>query len=224
MTTQRRHTNHLFTALMVTLLLPASLIQTSWAQSTSAGDAPGAARPGWYLGLGAGGAALSLDDAVEQRFSSLNVDLSETGQGGSLFVGYSFSNRLNLELNLSGRELTTGRNDIEATLVGFDIVAIAPLMPQARVSPYLLGSVGGGGLVFMGDGIDDKSLVAGQVGIGGGVELHVSRRFSLDFDYRVAVQHYQEEVLDLRVGGDQRVDFEGSGVAQRWGMRVVFSF
>jgi hypothetical protein len=185
---------------------------------------PGAARPGWYLGLGSGGARLDLDDSVEARFAALDMDLSRTGQGGSLFVGYCFDNRFNLELNLDGQSPSTGRSDIDATYFSFEIVGMAPLMPEARVSPYLLGSLGGGGLAFTGDGIDDKVLLAAQTGVGAGAEVALSRRFSLDFDYRIALQHYQQEVLDLRTGGEQTVDFEGSGVLQRWGLRVVFSF
>ncbi len=213
--------------LSTVLLAAATLLCFSVAKAgprTDDASRPGAARPGWYLGVGVGAANLSLDDAVESRFSSLNLELSDTGQGGSIFVGYSFHNRLNVELTLLAREFSTGRNDIDASLGALDLQVIAPLLPEARVSPYLAGSAGAGALAFSGAGIDDKGLVAGQVGIGAGLEVQVSRRFAVDFHYRVMVQHYQQEVLTLRDGGDSTIDFDGSGLLQLWGMRLVFSF
>lgn len=212
-------------AIQLSMFWIASLILLAAAPSAAAGsDDAGAARPGWYLGLGVSGSHLGLDDAVEARFSALDVDLSSTGQGGSLFVGYSFGNRFLLELNLRGANMSTGTTDIDAGVGSIEVVAIAPLMPESRVSPYLLGSLGGGALVFSGDGIDDQSLVAAQTGVGAGVSIPLSRHFGVDFEYKIAVQHYQQEVLTLSSGADRTIDFEGSGVSQSWGMRVVFSF
>lgn len=220
----------LSTLLLLVIVLPCGRPSAAGAENlenpptTNFSTRPGAARPGWYLGLATGGAALSLDDAVEERFADLDLDLSRTGTGGGIFVGYSFSNRLNLELRVSGREFSTGRDDIDAHYGELVLEVVAPLLPEARVSPYLAGSMGGAGLGFEGRGIEDRTLVAVQAGFGGGVEVHLSRRFALDFQYRVAVQRYEDEVLELEDGSEETLDFDGSGVSQLWGMRVVFSF
>lgn len=211
------------TLVLALTVLPMTAFAQMDAPTSPSSSRPGAARPGFYIGLDVGGAAFSLDDNVEERFEELDLDLGSTANGGGLFFGYSWSNSFALELQLNGGTVATGDTDIEAGLADFMIAVRAPLMPQARVSPYMEGHVGGAVVAFSGDGIEDRAVLGGATGIGGGVEFHLSRRFAIDFGYRFSMINFEQEVIDT-ASGDEEIDIDGSGHMHRWSVRTTFSF
>lgn len=184
---------------------------------------PGAARPGLYLGLDTGVTDLDLDDGVKQRFEEAGLALSPNGAGGGVFLGYSWSNEFALELQLNGSNMSAGDVDLESGLGEFVLAARAPLRLRSRVSPYLQGHLGVGVIAFSGSEIDDRALVGGMTGIGGGVEVHLTRHFAVDFGYRFSVINYQQEILETETG-DEEIDFDGSARSHRFMMRGSFSF
>jgi len=185
---------------------------------------PGSARPGFYLGLSSGGTSLELGDTVEQRLRDANLSISESGAGGGIFVGYSWSNDFALEFQINGSNMSVSQdNDFETGLAEVLLAVRAPLMPAARVSPYLEGHAGLGVIAFSGSEIEDRAILGGMTGIGGGAEIHLSRHFALDFGYRFSIVNYEQEVIETE-NGDDEIDFDGSAQTHRIMFRGVYSF
>lgn len=184
---------------------------------------PGSARPGFYMALDLGSASYDLDDLVASSFEDLDLDLSESANGGGLMLGWSWNEELALELQLFGGEVSTNRSDVDAALFEADLALRVPLMPRRRVAPYVEGHLGVAGLAFEGDAIDDRVVFGGTTGLGGGVEFHVSRRWSVDLGYRFSLVDFEREAIDT-VDGDREFDIEGTGRVHRMVLRTAFSF
>lgn len=184
---------------------------------------PGSARPGFYMAIDVGGAAYDLDGLVESRFEDLNLELAESANGGSLVLGWSWSEELALELQLFGGEVSSDRSDVEAMLFEADLALRVPLRPRERVSPYVEGHLGVAGLGFSGDAIDDRVVFGSTTGLGGGVEFHVSRRWAFDLGYRFSLIDFEREAIETDTG-DREFDIEGTGRVHRFVLRTTFSF
>jgi opacity protein-like surface antigen len=220
MNTPRHH--HLIAFLTALLLVP-GLVH---AQDGTTDDAnrPGAKRPGFYLAADIGGAAYSLDDAIGDRLDEDVIDLSDSGNGFGLALGYSWRNEFALELQAFGAALSTGNTDIDAGLGQFDLAFRAPLLPRSRLAPYLEAHLGGTVLGLEGDGINDRAVFGGTTGVGGGLEVHLGRRWALDFGYRFSLVSFQEETIERADGGDEDFEIDGTGHVHRLVLRTVFSF
>lgn len=184
---------------------------------------PGSKRPGFYIALDLGAAAFDLDDLVQTRFEDLDLELSESANGGGLALGWSFRDELALELQLFGGEVSSDRSDVEAALFQADLALRLPLRPRERVSPYLEGHLGTSGLVFSGDAIDNRVVFGANTGIGVGTEVHVGRRWAFDLGYRFSIIDFRREAIETR-DGDREFDIEGTGLVHRVVIRTVFSF
>ncbi|HKK72860.1 MAG TPA: outer membrane beta-barrel protein [Candidatus Krumholzibacteria bacterium] len=211
--------------LLLILLPAAAAAQTAPVEHafTEPTERPGSARPGPYVTLGLGGFGFDLDDEVADRFADLDIDLGETANGGSLAVGWSWSNEFALELRAGGGEVETANPDVESIFGQLALAARAPLAPRARVAPYLEAALGFSVLGFTGDGIEDRALSGGHTGLGGGVEIHLHRRWAVDFGYQFSLIDFEQETLST-TSGDREIELDGSGRAHRFEVRTVFSF
>ena len=185
---------------------------------------PGAKRPGFYLAADIGAAAWSLDDAVSDRFEESGIELADHGNGFGMALGYSWRNEFAMELQFFGTAASTGSTDVEAGLGQFDLAFRAPLLTRSRVAPYLEAHLGGTVLGFSGDAVEDRAVFGGHTGVGAGLEVHLGRRWALDFGYRFSLVSFQEETIELATGGYDDVDIDGSGQVHRLILRTVFSF
>ncbi len=183
----------------------------------------GSARPGFYTALELGGSSLDLDAVVDQRLSDLPFALSQDGGGAELAIGYSFGRSFGLELVLGGRDLAADLDGASATLGEVLLEARAPLRTHGRVVPYLSGHLGGMALEVSGNGFADRTLSGAVSGIGAGTEIHLSRRWAMDFGYRFSLIDFENETLDT-IDGEREIDLDGAGRVHRWGMRMVYSF
>lgn len=184
---------------------------------------PGSARAGFYMALDMGSASYDLDDLVTSSFADLDLELAESANGGGLVLGWSWSEELALELHLFGGEVSTDRSDVEAALFEADLALRVPLRPRQRVAPYVEGHLGVAGLSFHGDAIEERAVFGGTTGLGGGVEYHVSRRWSVDLGYRFSLIDFEREAIDT-VDGSREFDIEGTGRVHRMVLRTAFSF
>lgn len=214
------------THLLILLALLTVVPGLALAQDEPADDEnrPGVKRPGFYLAADLGGATWSLSDEVTDRFEQVGIDLADHGNGFGLALGYSWRNEFAMELQAFGAAASTGNADVDAGLGQFDLAFRAPLLTRSRLAPYLEGHLGGTVLGLSGDAIEDRAVFGGSTGVGGGLEVHVGRRWALDFGYRFSLVSFQEESVDVAGGGTETVDIDGTGRVHRLIMRVVFSF
>jgi opacity protein-like surface antigen len=185
---------------------------------------PGAKRPGFYLGLDVGGIAFDLDDVVSDRFTSRGVVFSDNANGGGLAAGYSWRNEFALELQFFGADVSTGRTDLDAGLTQAAIAFRVPLLPSHRLAPYLGGHLGGVALRFSGSTIGDQAVLGGSTGLAAGMEVHLGRRWAVDFGYQFSLVDFQREAIDVSGDGTEEFDIEGTGRLHRWAIRTTFSF
>jgi hypothetical protein len=209
------------TLLALLIALPLLLPARTDAQEL-APDLRGAARPGWTLAAGALRTHLLFDDE-DQLFSSGPVDISAAGKGGFLEAGYAFSPGFALQLRLSGAEHSTGDPGRTANFGQIQLEAVAHFSEEGFARPYVAGGLGA---AFLGIEEVDAStnvLVGGSIAFGGGLEIFLSRRFALSFDYRFGLQNFENEIIeDQSTSTEIAVDhsMQSHGVQTR----VVFSF
>ena len=213
------------TSLLILAAILTALPALAFAQTEEPDEnRPGAKRPGFYLGIDFSGATYDLDDAVMERLTENGIDLSASANGGGFIVGYSWRNEFNLELQMLGANVNTGNPDVDAGLGQFNIGVHVPLLPKHRVAPYLSGHLGGTVLGFGGDAVENVSVYGGNTGVGAGVEVHLGRRWALDFGYQFSLIDFQGETIELSTGQEREVEIDGSGRMHRWAIRTVFSF
>jgi opacity protein-like surface antigen len=212
----------LLLAALLTFLPGLAAAQT--AESEPDPNRPGAKRPGFYLAIDVGGISYDLDDVVEERFTAQGINLSSSASGGGLVFGYSWRNEFALELEFYGSGVSTGRTDVEAGFGQMDIGVRVPLLPQNRIAPYLSGHLGGVVLGFSGDFVNDRAVYGGSTGLGAGVEIHLGRRWALDFGYRFSLVDFKGETIEISGSPDQEIDIDGTGRVHRWALRTTFSF
>ncbi len=213
---------HLFFLIALMALVPGAVMAQE--SPASDDDFPGSKRPGFYLSADLGGLVYDLDDAVSDRFTQNGIDLSDHANGFGLALGYSWHNEFALEIELYGAGVSTGTADIDAALVKFDLIFRVPLLKRQRLAPYLEGHLGSTGLGFEGSGVEDRVVYGGHTGAGAGLEIHLARRWALDFGYRFSLVSFQEESIELRNGGTDEIEIDGTGRVHRWVMATTFSF
>lgn len=209
-------------SVLALLLLP--VLCTASAAQTDDENRPGAKRPGFTLAVDVGGIHYDLDDQVTDQFLAQGIDLSTDGGGGGLVFGYSWRNEFALELAVFGAGLGTGRSGVEAGIGQFEVGFRVPLLTRHRVAPYLSGHLGGTALGLSGDAVEDTAVVGGSTGIGTGIEVHLGRRWAVDFGYRFSLVNFGEGEVELADGSEQTIDLDGTGRVHRWAVRTTFSF
>jgi hypothetical protein len=211
--------------LLLILLPAAASAQTAPVEHafTEPTERPGSARPGPYVTLGFRSFGLDLDRLVTDRFADLDMDLGDTARGAGLAIGWSWVSDFALELRASAGEVETANRDIEALFVQLAVAARAPLMPEARVSPYLEAELGISALGFIIDSREERVFSGGHNGLGAGVEIHLHRHWALDFGYQFSLIDFERETFTAP-RGDREVELEGKGRAHRVEVRTVLSF
>jgi opacity protein-like surface antigen len=216
-------------ALMLAMALSASFVlaqetagtpeQGSPPATAPAGPDYGGARPGFYLALGWVGTHLSLDDEAQQAFEDAGISFDPQGRGAQFQMGYAFNEVFALELQFTGLNHDADIEDVEVTSGFAQLEAVTNLVTHGHVRPYLAGGIGGAAVEAGGTRID-----GGQVTAGGGLEIHVSRRFALAFHYRYAIQNYETATLQLDETLREEIELDASGHSHIYGLRLAFSF
>jgi hypothetical protein len=207
--------------LLFSIAMPLALPWTAAAQEI-APDVRGAARPGWTLALGTLRTHLLFDDE-DQLFSSGPVDIDHAGRGGFIEAGYAFSPGFALQLRFSGAEHSTGDPDRTAAFGHIQLEAVAHLTETGFARPYVAGGLGA---AFLGIEEVDAStnvLVGGSTAFGGGLEIFLSRRFAMSFDYRFGLVNFENEIIEDKTTSTE-IAVDRSMQSHSVQTRVVFSF
>lgn len=154
---------------------------------TLAAPAPAAAAEGpvlrnWFLGVqGVNTRRTEFD--VFGRTELPDGDADDRGRGGGFVFGRRFGDRFLLGLQVLGAKHTIADSDQDITDVEALITGTVLFRETSTVQPFLRGGFGGGGEVLE-LGPDAGHVVAfGTAAIaGGGVQIRLSSRFSLEFE------------------------------------------
>jgi OOP family OmpA-OmpF porin len=165
----------------------------------------------WYLSPSVGGVFSDKQDL-------------DNGIAGSLSVGRAIAPYLGFELEANYSSLSVNKlpaeGDYERLTVGFNVLGYG-LSDKYRFRPYLMGSVNGHSIDFLGE-----SLTGAGVGVGGGtmvklspwLDLRLQARYNLDFiSQEGIVQDDTFYLWDVGVGvrfkfGADPEDSDGDGV------------
>jgi hypothetical protein len=197
--------------------------------TTTYGEEPDAksvfesSRPGFYLSLGGVGTDLRLDLEDPAFFTSLGLEVNRIGDGGFIQAGYGFGRGFALELAVVNTVHTTGRTDVDAHFTRLRLDAVAPLIRNGRLQPFLVGGIGAAGLSFTGTGVNDTIVSGALADMGVGLDLHFWRHFAIAATYRYGLVNFREKTVSSS-NGTQTLDFNGTGETNSWELRFTLSF
>jgi hypothetical protein len=200
-------------------MLARSFVSLALAASIFASVAPAAAKEGFFLGIGVGGAVVSGSDDVELETVSTSGNAilgagcnrnpacvtTEYGSGAALLfhLGYNILGMISIELALSGFANNLGDSDKtewQAFAQGNALIHPIGILEFAGVvsglemwDPYLIIGGGGtwGGYVAEIDG-DDKGWFGPSLQTGAGLNIHVLSMLSVGVDLRMLFPFYEE--------------------------------
>lgn len=183
--------------------------------------APDPSVAGFHAGLGFGAGHFDLSPRLESGLAEGGVRLDPDGSGGQLRIGYSFNPHLQLDLVMAGLDLTSGDPDLQSGYGEARIELLSYLPAHDQVRPYLAGSIGGAGLGIERDGKDDETIEGSVASFGGGLDVRLSRHWSLGFDYRYGVVDFDRKEIALPL---REVVLDGTATSHTWGTRFEFGF
>ena len=172
----------------------AALLAASLSSSSAAAQGaplPASSTKGVFLGFHLNGSAISGDDLTED---------TETGGGLALQLGYGFTPKLALLLDVTGAAL-----DFDGDEVGFAHVDLllryAFTSPTRRLVPFVEGGLTGRGLAQddadLGTGVaGDVSLTGGGVSFGGGLQYYATPKVALGVGLKWTVGEFDRVKVD----------------------------
>ncbi len=171
---------------------------------------------GFHIDLGFGATRLDLGHRIEDSLYRNGIRFDDEAPGGMFSIGYGFSRNLRMDLVLAGYELDTGHRDVYAEYGEARLELVSRLSRRGPVQPYVAGGIGSA-ILGIGPDNDDVDEVQGSLmSFGGGVELILSRHWSLGFDYRYGLSSFDREKIDLPNG---YTEIDGNASSQTWGLR-----
>jgi opacity protein-like surface antigen len=180
------------------------------AAAPAAAAPPGYGASGLYVGAGTSFVwnEIAEDQVDEILPPGVDVDVDDTW-GVRALLGYRFSPSLAGEVeyeHVGGYDVSAFGTDLARVRSDVFTANLKAILPVWRVQPYLLAGIGAALWDFedeLGLGIpDDDTAVAGR--LGGGIDIHLTRRLVLDVGADVVLSD-----ADLRVPGVSDLDFLG---------------
>lgn len=150
-------------------------------------------------------------------------EVSSSGGGGGIQLGYRFGGRFLLGLQLTTLEFeftdsTDKMRDITALFTGTVL-----FRERDTMQPFLRGGLGGGGVVLTEPGGYTVALGT-AVSAGGGLQVRLSSRFSIEIELAADFRNFQE-VQDRPDGGpDTDWSVRTSHMGERLGLGVMVWF
>lgn len=176
---------------------------------------------GFHIDLGFGAGHLELSPRLEHALATGGVSLGNDAPTGEFRVGYAFSRKLQLDGVFTGYDLDTGDRDLHAAYGEARLEVVSHFAEWGNAHPYLAGAVGGA-VLGVGRDEDDLEEIEGTLAsFGGGLEIDLSRRWDLGFDYRYGVADFDDAAVDLPLA---RVEVDGTATSHTWGLRFQFAF
>jgi len=180
------------------------------------------AERGFHLSLGSTGHHLELESSAEETLAKAGIKLGTNGVGGELIAGYRFGPNLSLDLRIAGSELDSGAYGVDAGYGSATLQLVGFLRPGEKVQPYVVGGIGGAGIVLDGGDFDEESLEGSIVSLGVGVDVWASQRWVLGFDYRGSTIDLEATTIERSDAPD--LAFDGNGISHEIGFRWGFRF
>jgi hypothetical protein len=199
-------------AISIVTLLTAG---TSWAE----GSAPDYSRPGWYVGVGAGGGVDFLSDAVQNATGGV-VDLSV---GGSFNArgGYRATSWFAFEIMYEGVYGTdvrvSGSNAADFSTHSF-VANFKLILPTWRVHPYIMLGPGAQYGIFNGKGpFDNLDLRRWDFTLrfAIGIDAYITENWLVNLELAPSVRFADYGDIPSEVTDNVTLTF-GAGVQYRW--------
>ncbi len=147
---------------------------------------------GWYLGWQRTGGGENQYD-IFGRDELPGGTVENPGHGGGFFIGHRFGQRFLFGLQFVGQrhDLANSADDLlDGQLIFTGTVLF---FPKAVLQPFLRGGVGGSFEVLARGGTTEQVYAYGTAAIaGGGVQIRLSSRFSLDFETVATFSNFLE--------------------------------
>lgn len=176
----------------------------------------------WFLGV----QVASGDRDNWEVFGSPDIppgEVSSSGGGGGIHLGYRFGGRFLLGLQVTNLEFDiTDSSDKIRDITGL-FTGTVLFRERDTLQPFLRGGLGGGGVVLVEPG--GYTVVLGTaVAAGGGLQVRVSSRFSFEIELAADFRNFQE-VQDRPDGGlDADWSVRTSQMGGRFGLGVMVWF
>jgi hypothetical protein len=205
------------TGILLALLI---IVATSVQAGTDDGEAVHLRR--WYLGFQFGSGDRDQWD-VFARDDLPQAPVESPGRGGAFLAGYRFGDRFLLGLHLGAlRYDMTGSAD---RLLDVETLVTGTVLFRERdtFQPFLRGGFGAAAVVLDYEGGETFSYGTAVVG-GGGLQVRLSSRFSLEWELTARFTNYHEVNDDPADAPEQEWKIKMSQTGWRSGLGVMIWF
>ena len=155
----------------------------------------------------------SLERAADDVPQSVFID--ETGGGGGLWLGWGFDDSFSLRLSVDGAAHETTDPAIEVGYGSVTLEALYLFRNPDHLRPFVVGGIGGFGLLSRDDQYDYGTAGGGLV-TGGGLYYFFGETFALEFSGRLEFVNWEEKVASRIDDGDSQnvtTPVESEGIA-----------
>lgn len=178
----------------------------------------------WYLGVQGNSGERDRWDVFGQE-DIPPAPVVEKGRGGGFLFGYRFGGRflLGLQLAVTGHDLEGVPEKLYDT--EFLVTGTVLFRERRTLQPFLRGGFGGGGVVLEGSGGDGHTTSLGAAVIaGGGVQVRLSSRFSLEWEIVANFTNFFEVNNNSEGGTDTTGHVKTSNAGWRNGIGLMIWF
>ncbi|MFH1144263.1 MAG: outer membrane beta-barrel protein [Candidatus Eisenbacteria bacterium] len=188
--------------------------------------APWAQERGFVLGLQYHTNVIGAEDPGEQSTPGM-LFVDEVGHGMTFIAGYNFTPAFHLRLAASVARHETTQEAVEAHYDAGLIEAQWRFLPAERARPYVFGGIGGAGVGFDTDSIDEE-VRGGAVSMGLGVLYSLTRHLVLDLNTRLDLINWNERRITQELPGEGTLELEspvdGNDSAWRFQLGMEWEF